>query len=363
MTIGIDVSQSIYGSGVSDYTIDLVTSLQKLLPSSDLRLFGSSFRRQKDLTKLFPRLNPYPFPPVLMDLVWNRLHLIPIETFMGKIDVFHTSDWTEPPSHAPKVTTVHDLSPFLYPEEMASKGIRDITRTHKAKMNWVVKESRKIICVSQNTADDLQKYFSVTPERIVVIPEALPSRFAIHPTSSQITKIKKQFHLSDYILAIGTLQPRKNLPRLINAFTRYQKSLDLPKNLVIAGRTGWGSPLAASSPNVIFTGYLPDEELRALLAGASVFAYPSLYEGFGLPVLNAFFHGIPVVTSDCSSLPEVAGEAAILINPESEENIAAGIKKAIKIKNKLVTAGYKRLKLFSWDITAQKTLEVYKSLC
>ena len=363
MKIGIDISQAVFGTGVSDYTIDLVHAMRSVDPTNDYVLFGASLRRLPDLKKLFPAARLFHLPPMFLHYLWNYLHIVDVENLIGSVDVFHSSDWVQPPSKAPAVTTVHDLSPFLYPGEMQSGAFRNIARVHSSRMNWVVRECKKIICVSESTASELQQLFKVRSDSIVVIPEALPTRFRVHPTPHEISLVKKEYHLKKYILAIGTPQPRKNITRLVRSFIKYRDQYRLPDNLVIVGGYGWGITDIPADPGVIFTGYLPDIKVASLLAGAEVFAYPSLHEGFGLPILMGFFHQVPVVTSGISSMPEVAGNAAVLVDPKSEESIAVGLSRAVSDRKKLVPEGLQRLKNYTWSAAAGKTLMVYSWLC
>lgn len=321
MKVGIDISSVVFGTGVSDYTRELVSHLKPLLGES-LKTFGFSLRRRQE--------DFFPFPPTFMDFLCNRLHIINIETFVGPLDVYHSSDWTQAPSIAKKVTTIHDLSPFLYPSETYPK----IVAVHTRRMKWVVSECDKIICVSQNTADDMRRLFPSTSSRLVVIPEALPSRFLLEPRTS---------NLEPYVFAIGARQPRKNISRLKQACKL------LGQKLIIVGE---GSDL----------GHVTDQELVDYLANASAFVYPSLYEGFGLPILEAFHFQVPVACSNTSSFPEVAENAASYFDPTSVESIAAGIKSALTNKAKLISAGTKQLAKFNWQDTAKKTLSVYESL-
>lgn len=342
MQVGIDVSQVIYGTGVSDYTLSLLGSL----PPETMVPVGFSLRRASEIKALLPAAATYPLPPRLLDILWNHLHLLPAETFFGSVDVLHASDWTQPPAHCPVVTTIHDLAPFLYPR-LTDPAIISV---HKAKMAWAVKECSCFICVSQNTARDLQKIFNIPGSKITVIYEALPAKSLLTPGQSP-------YH--DYLLAMGSRQKRKNIPRLVSAYLRYKSQLHLPEKLVITGE----NILSSSDPSVIFTGFVSDQELVNLMASARAFIYPSLYEGFGQPVLEGFYHRVPVVAGNTSSLPEVAGNAAVLVDPASEEAIAAGIALALKDRSRLVAAGLKQLAKFSWDQAAAATLAAYKSLC
>lgn len=358
MKIGIDISQVVYQTGVSDYTVNLVSQLLRTASQEQFVLFGSSLRKQNMIKQIFPQAKTFPIPPTALHILWNKFHALNIENFTGPLDVFHSSDWTEPPASCPKVTSIHDLSPLLFPQEMSA-----VAGVHQAKLHWSVKECHKIICVSQSTAADAQKLLQLPSQKIVVIPEALPERFNQDPSPQMLSALKSKYSLSDYVIAIGTRQPRKNLPRLISAFQHYKGKCRLPEKLVIVGGSGWGNLMPENTPDVCFTGFLPDAELLALLSGAKAFVYPSLYEGFGLPVLLAFRQSIPVVASNISSLPEVAGDAAILVNPQSEEEIAVGMATAIKSSRRLVAAGKIQLRQFSWEKAAQQTLAVYKSIC
>lgn len=342
MKIGFDVSASIYGTGVSQYITNLVANL----PTPDLNLFGYSLRRQADIKSLFPTAKTYPIAPTLADFIWNRLHIYNIENLIGSIDVLHSSDWVQPPTKAKKVTTIHDLSPFLYPGGLDPQ----VVSVHTRRMKWVAAECDKIICVSENTAADLKLRFNIPESRIKVIYEALPVEHVLTP---QVTKY------SNYIVTIGARQPRKNINRLVSSYLHYKSKFGLPEKLIIIGEVSE----KISDPSVIYTGFVTNQDLVNYLAWAKVFVYPSLYEGFGLPILEAFHYGVPVAASNSSAIPEVGGEAAVYFDPLDEEGIAKAISQAIKDCPQLVAAGTKQLSKFSWTTAAAQTLEVYKSIC
>lgn len=358
MKIAIDISQAIYGTGVSVYTKNLTERLIKLFPEDEFILFGGSLRRRQELLNLAKRLRGtpkiYPFPPTFLDFLWNSLHLLPIEKLTGPVDVVHTSDWTEPPSKYPKVTTVHDLIPFKYPQTTTD----NIRRAHKKRLAWVLRESDKIIAVSHATKEDLISILNVPEDRIVVIPEGVEDRYRPQPLEI-VESIKRKYRIKgDYIFSLSTLEPRKNQAGLIKAFALVkEKYPDL--TLLIGGRTGWGE-IPEPIDGVMMPGYISDSDLPALYAGATVFALPSFYEGFGLPVLQAMACGAPVVTSDISSLPEVTGDAAILVDPKEVQDIATGIIKAIETQGSLREKGLEQAKKFSWDRAAKETYNVYK---
>jgi len=360
MKIAIDISQAIYGTGVSVYTKNLAASLIKLFPDDQFILFGGSLRRKQELLTLAKKLKGtpkiYPFPPTFMDLIWNSLHILPVEKLIGPVDIIHTSDWTEPPSKLPKVTTVHDLIPFKFPQT-TTESIRN---THKKRLAWVMRESDKIIAVSQSTKEDLLSILKIPEDKIVVIPEGVEDRYC--PQSIDIQEIiKKRYKINeDFIFTLSTLEPRKNQARLIKAFKMVKETYP-NLQLIIGGRTGWGEVLEEVE-GVSMPGYIPDADLPGLYSGCLAFVLPSIYEGFGLPPLQAMSCGAAVAVSNISSLPEVVGEAGVLFDPESVESIAAGIIEAIKNRGKLKEKSLAQAAKFTWEKTAKETYRVYQQV-
>ncbi len=360
MKIAIDISQAIYGTGVSVYTKNLATSLVKLFPDDQYILFGGSLRRRNELTILakkikgFPKI--FPFPPTFMDLIWNSLHVLPVEKLIGQVDIIHTSDWTEPPSRLPKVTTVHDLIPFKFPQT-TTESIRN---THKKRLAWVMRESEKIIAVSQSTKEDLVSILKIPEDKIVVIPEGVEERYC--PQSIDIQEIiKKRYKVNEnFIFTLSTLEPRKNQAKLIKAF-KIVKETYPNLQLIIGGRTGWGD-IPETIEGVSMPGYIPDSDLPGLYSGCQAFVLPSIYEGFGLSPLQAMACGAPVAVSDISSLPEVVGGAGVLFDPESVESIAAGIIEAIQNRSKLKEKSLAQASKFTWEKTAIETHRVYQEV-
>ncbi len=335
MTVGIDVSQAVYGTGVSDYTINLFNALKKNFPKETFIPTGFSFRRQQDIKKLFPDARVFPIPPKILDKMWNRLHITNFETFSGNINVYHSSDWTQAPSIAKKITTIHDLAPIIYPK----KHDPEIVSVHKRRLSWVAAECDAVICVSQSTKNDFLSHFNYSKEKVFVIPEALPSRYLLKP---------KKNEAGEYIFALGARQPRKNIQRLISAHEKFAKKYKLPK-LIVAGEGG--------------IGYVSDQKLVDLLANAKCLVYPSIQEGFGLNILAAFHFGIPVACSDIPVFHEVAGDSATYFDPYDEESIAKAISRANSSANQVPKSRANQLDKFSWDKAASQTMEVYKSLC
>jgi glycosyltransferase involved in cell wall biosynthesis len=359
MKIVIDVSPMIYETGVSAYTKHLVENLLKIDKENEYILFGGSLRRYNELKMLVEdccRIKSkvgqsiHPIPPTLADWIWNSLHLLPIERFVGKVDIFHSSDWIQPPSKAFKVTTIHDLAPLKYPEYSHPK----IVAVHKRRLRWVRSEVDKIIAPSEATKEDLLE-FRISEEKIVVIPEAANFGLA---KKTLIKKVKDKYNISGrYLLSVG-INPRKNTKRIIKAYKKVRDSKDLKLVLV-----GYPSSINIKEEKGLrIVGHVSNEELSALFTGAEVLVYPSLYEGFGIPILDAFNCKTPVVTSGASSMSEVAGNAAVLVDPSDTNSIVSGIKFALKNYRSFVKKGIKRVKKFSWVNTAKKTLDVYREL-
>jgi glycosyltransferase involved in cell wall biosynthesis len=367
MKIGIDISQLAYpGTGVATYTQNLVENLLKTDKENEYLLFFSSLRKKTQISNLKiqnynSKLKTYSFPPIFLELLWNKLHRLPMEMFMGKLDVLHTSDWLEPPSQAVKVTTVHDLAVYKYPESFAVRGGHDIVTNQKRKLAWVKKESKLIIADSLATKKDLIEILGISEEKIRVIYLAAEKTYGEREIR-EIREIRKKYELDRlYVLMMGAGEPRKNLARGIRAF-REIGAIWSELELVIVGKYGWGEEdnLKFKIKNLKLLGYVPREDLPALYAGAEVFVYPSLYEGFGLPILEAMSCGCPVVTSNVSSLPEIAGEAGVLVDPLKIEDIAEGIRIAMNSRMELREKGLEQVKKFSWEKTTRETLAVYQ---
>ncbi len=358
MKIAIDISSIIYGTGVSVYTKNLVENLLKIDKKNEYILFGGSLRRFEELRKCIhyyratvhgnSATKVYPIPPLLADIIWNRLHILPIEKLIGKVDVFHSSDWTQPPSSACKITTIHDLVPLKYPKLSHPK----IVAVHKRRFRHVKKEVDRIIVPSQTTKDDLVK-LEIKENRIVVIPEA-PDSINKPAKVKEIDTLKKRLRIGNrYILAVG-ITPRKNLERTIEA---YEKVKFNGLKLAVVGEP---KTKTYEKRGVVYLGHVSKEDVPVLYSGAEVLVYPSLYEGFGLPILEAFVCKTPVVTSNFGAMAEVAGKATVLIDPYSINSIAEGIEKALGNRKEFIKKGLIRVKDFSWKKTAKMTLETYK---
>lgn len=346
MRIGIDISQIVYQTGVSRYSAELVENLLKIDSRNQYVLFAGSIR-QRQIIKTFAAKLPRkvklvltPISPKLADIVFNRLGL-PINRLIGNIDVFHASNWVVPNLSCPVVTTIHDLTFLKFPQEHLPYYIA----AHKRHLRRAKDKAQAVISVSQATKRDLINEGFAT-DKIHVIYEAAGSLF-------RPAKIKRR----PFILSVGTMEPRKNIKRLIEAWRPFRHRYEL----VITGKFGWGEKTQAI-PGVKLLGFVSDEELVRLYSQAQVFVYPSLYEGFGLPVLEAMACGCPVVTSGVSGLPEVGGQAAIYVDPASINSITQGIKTALDQSGRLRRLSLDQAKRFSWEKTARETLKIYEKV-
>lgn len=353
MKIGIDVTPMMYGRGVSLYTSNLLCSLAQTFDGDEIVAFGSSFRSMGRLKTHIPtnvQTSLKRYPPSLLNFAFDRLSL-PIETFTGPLDVFHAWDWYIPPTKKARiVATVHDLALFKYPEIAHSK----IKYQHEKALNTLLTLEANVIAVSQTTKHDLIELFDYPEEKIHVVYEALPEESRYEPEKFEITQTLQKFSIQKpFFLCVGVNEPRKNFRSIVRAWKQYRDDYAL----VIAGAKGWED--LDADDGLITTGHVSSHELSCLYHSANLLLYPSLYEGFGLPILEAFFHRTPVVTSNVSSMPEVAGNAAVLVDPTSEINIIEGIHQALDMTAHLVELGTRQLSKFSWSTTAQQTYQVY----
>lgn len=374
MKIAFDISQIIYeGTGVANYTKNLIENLVKL-DQEEFILFGSSFRKFSNLSKFYKRLKNsgkkiedqfFHIPQTILNKLWNSLHILTIENLIGDIDILHSSDWIQPPTKAKKITTIHDLVIYKYPEVSDP----NIITTQKKRLSWVKKECDYIIADSFSTKADIVNILKISPEKIEVIYPGVDDSFKIEQRD-KIEKVKQKYNIAgDYILSVGTIEPRKNLKKVLDAFEYFSNhslvtSLNKPIELVLVGKSGWGEDIELPR-YARKVGYVDEELLPALYSGALMFVYPSLYEGFGLPILEAMKCGVPVITSNRGSLKEIAENAALYVDPQDERDIGSKIVQLFvdnNLKKGLQGEGLTQAKKFNWDETAKKTLSLYRKL-
>jgi glycosyltransferase involved in cell wall biosynthesis len=301
--------------------------------------------------------------PRLLTIVWQRLRLpLYAEVFTGPLDVLHAPDFVLPPTRARTLLTIHDLTFLVYPhcfEPSLARYLRRAVPRHLRRANLVLADS-------QATRNDLVRLVRVAPERIVVVYPGVREQF--RPRSSASTEaVRQRLGLPpEFLLFVGTLEPRKNIVCLLEAYHQLRTRGHSVPPLVIAGRKGWlyqnifetVERLGLQS-HVIFLDFVADEDLPALYSMARVFVYPSLYEGFGLPVVEALACGTPVVTTRVASLPEVAGDAAILVNPLEPDAIADGIQQALARAPALRAAAPGAARRFTWEQSGRALLACY----
>lgn len=335
MKVGLDISQIVHPGGVANYTNNLALNLQKQA-DVDMVFFFSSLRKRYHGE--LRNVKKFRLPPSLFEVLFNKLRNVPIERFIGPVDIFHSSDWTQPPTKAKRVTTYHDVIPLKFPKWSNSK----IVSVHKQRLRIVEKEIDKVIAVSESTKRDLLEVSSLRPDQIDVVYEGVSEIFKPQP-EKKITDFKAKYKLPEkFVLAIGGVGERKNLKRIKEASKDYKLVISM-KDLPI----------------------LETEEMPLLFASADLLIYTTLYEGFGLPILESMAVGTPVITSNVSSMPEIAGDAAILVDPDNTEKIKKEIDNLMKDKEmqkELIAKGIKRAKEFTWEKTAQETTIVYKNL-
>lgn len=354
MKIGIDISQIVYkGSGVGRFTEGLVRSIISYETTHHWSFFFSSLRQQLDpslvdqITSHGHDLHTYMYPPTVLATLFNDMHdfsrlFVNNDKQIKKLDWFITSDWTEPPMPTKKATIVHDLVFKKFPETVHPT----ILKTQEKRLSHVVKESDLIFTDSSSTAQDLIDEYHIEKGKICV---NYPGVETTEKNADINTGVVEKYEIhKPYILAVGKLEPRKNIERLIQAFNKTTTTAQL----VIVGPKGWGNLDLKQSEKIAFLGFVPDEDLMKLYQNALFFVYPSLYEGFGYPIIEAMRYNCPVASSNTSSMAEIAGDAAVLFDPEDIEQIANAIQRLFDdehLRSNLIKKGTERAQKFTWQ--------------
>lgn len=380
MIVGIDYTAAAWqGAGIGRYTRELVRATVAMGGPFSYVLFyaAGGIDRQSpylaDMEQLCasnPRVRSVPIPlsPRLLTVLWQRLRLpLPIEAFFGgPLDLVHAPDFALPPTRAPTLLTVHDLTFLVQPDCFEPALQRYLARVVPRSL----RRANLVLADSHATRSDLERLAGVSPEQSVVLYPGVSPRFHPLPESATAPARERLGLPASFLLFVGTLEPRKNLVRLLEAYQILRETSPYgPHNLptlVIAGRKGWlyhdifatVERLGLES-QVHFLDFVYDEMLPTLYNLAEVFVYPSRYEGFGLPVVEALACGTPVVTSNAASLPEVAGDAAVLVDPYDSAAIARGIVQAMAEARPLREAGPRRARRFPWEQSARALLACY----
>jgi glycosyltransferase involved in cell wall biosynthesis len=348
VTVTIDATSALLRSaGIKNYTWHLVRALRCIAGEDQIRAYpylsdfgaldheSSTVSRAGTIARIgvlyLSRSSP------LLDLV------------LSGSEVFHASNQVRRAPRGVKLTaTIHDLTCWLMPELHTAANVR----ADKTFADSILRRADRLIAVSENTRQDAIKVLGIASEKIETIYSGVAQEYF---------DAKPALRARPYVLYVGAIEPRKNLATLLDAW----KSMRTDAELVIAGPEGWGSPetLARIRAEATYLGYVPEAHLPGLIAGASAFVYPSLYEGFGFPVVQAMAAGAPVVTSNTSCLPEIAGDAALLVDPRSPSEIAGAIARLLdseSLRADLAARGRERAQLFKWETCAARTLDLFR---
>lgn len=265
-------------------------------------------------------------------MAWSRLGRPPVERWLGSVDVVHFSDWLVPPQKSGvRSTMIHDLIPLRFPEWVTPR-----THSMHAYKYARAAECDLVFVNSAYTAREVEELLAIPRDRIRIAPPGVSAEYAVAVEPADLGR--------PYVLSLATLEPRKNLSTLVEAWRGLRDELAL----AVAGAAGWGSQELRSDPAIFELGFVPDRDVPRLMRGAAVFVYPSLFEGFGMPIIEAMASGVPVVASSHPSLDEACGEAAVRVDPRDPDAIAAGIRRALESREQLVSAGRAHVEQFSW---------------
>lgn len=372
-TIAIDYTPALNQSaGIGRLVRELISELARTEQTQNFRLFVSGQSRR--FNQQPPGANftwkPTPISDRWLARLWHKLRIpLPIETFTGGVDLYHATDFVLPPTlkRTRTIVTVHDLS-FVHVPEAASPRL-------KVYLDQVVPSSvhraDHVLADSEATRQDVINLYKVKPDKVTTLYSGVNASF--RAVDVDLDYLSRKYNIPKYpfIFSIGTVQPRKNYIRLIQAVAKLREQ-KVDVNLVIAGGKGWlEDPIYAEvnrlqlADHVHFIGFADDADLPMLYSAARCVAYASLYEGFGFPVLEGMACGTPVVTSNVSSLPEVAGNSALMVDPYNVDQLADALKTAIvdeDIRTRMIETGLEQAGQFTWQDSAHKLLQVYNSL-
>lgn len=369
MKIGIDVRCLMADnySGVAWYTFNLLQALLALDKDNEYVLFYNNSKPVSlpDFTGPNVSYAGFNYSNKILSFTFNFFNRPKIDKMIGGVDVFFMPNinFCASSGDCQKVITVHDLSFLRYPYFYTLKS----RLWHKNLIfKKIIQQAEAIIAVSHSTKNDLIDLLNVNESKIKVIAEGVDEKFQPIDNQVELDRIKKNYKLPDkFLLFLGTLEPRKNIESIISAFNQ----LKTDYYLVIGGGAGWKSKtikdLAAKNNKIKIIGYVSEEDKRGLYNLADIFVYPSYYEGFGLPLLEAMASGLPVIAGSNSSQVEVVSDAGLLVDPYNVNEIKKAIEFILSdetLRNKLTTAGLARAKKYNWNQTAKETLELFESL-
>ena len=354
--------------GIGTYTYNLIKNLNRIDKENQYTLI----HYMRDESEIYTHNNNIIIPRSPhyrgSGIIWRYVNLPRHLKTCRDLDIVHDPYEIGPLSYKmpfSKITTICDLTPVLFPHTFNLATVM----LHKVFLKRTLNDVSKIVTISHSTKRDLIHYFKIPDEKITVTHLAANENFRPMP-ESEVDAFRDKYNICyPYILYVGTLEPRKNIPNLITAFSSLKKA-GYPHKLIITGKPGWKYEKIFETvrslkleSEVIFMGRLSDKELPYIYNGAELFVYPSLYEGFGLPPLEAMACGTPVITSNSSSLPEVVGDAGITVDPYNVNMLASAMRDVItnsELRENMIEQGKDRAKRFNWESTARRTLSVYE---
>lgn len=379
MKIGLDVSSCyVERAGVGNYSYQLTKALLHTDKNNDYLLyplFYNHFLNRHIQDQVFEKTDNsrvafIKHNNLLLNFLWSPLSPPFLkERLLGDVDLVHSMTFAAPKFRNKKkklVVTIYDLTFLTHPQCHQPRNIKVCLQGAKD----AIKNADAIIAISEHTKKDLIKHLDTPEELITVTPLAAGTDYIPVEDAFELTRIKCKYYLPEkYVLFIGSLEPRKNIKTLVEAFAQLPLRLRDEFPLVIAGGKGWmNSDIQQRitelglNKDIHFAGFIDAADISAVYSGATVFVYPSLYEGFGLPILEAMSCGTPVISSNTSSMPEVAGDAALLVEPTRSEELSFALLKLLEsesLQQELKQKGLLQASLFSWEKCARKTLDVY----
>ena len=378
LRIGIDVSGALNpSSGIGRYTVQLAHALHAD-PSAKELVGWTNSRSGVPVERLPFTVHRSRWPDRVLKGAWRTVNWPPVEHFVGSVDVFHGSDWVHPPQRfGASVTTVHDLGALAHPE-WYDPGV---VRVHRARNEAAARTCDRIIAISEYTRACFSEHFPMARDRVVVVPNGVGAAFRPVEPEESGRRLTALGIARPYVLYVGTREPRKNLLGLIRIFRVVSEEIP-DVRLVVAGARPWAEARTLHGVDawqgreveeevrrlglgdrVAILGRVDEADLRALYSAAECFTFPSLLEGFGLPVLEAMACGCPVVASDRTAVPEVVGEAGLTADPEDIDGFADAVREILRdgdLAQRLRSAGRARADRFSWRASAAATLAVYR---
>ena len=366
MRVAID-TRKIHDFGIGTYIRNLLRQLARIDRDTEYVLLC----READLgiaAQLGPNFRSVREPSPNYSLR-EQIH-VPWVLRRERPDVYHAPHYVLPPAvRCRSVVTIHDCIHLMFPQYLPNRAAYAYARTS---MWAAARRSDRILTVSEASKRDILSLFNVKPEKIVVVYNAIDEHFSTTPSEEHVARVRERYQLDHkFVLYVGNIKPHKNLVRLIEAFSELRRTHDDLKLLIIGDEISKLPALRRAVHRhklhkyVRFLGYLKDDTLTVLYRLASVFVFPSLYEGFGLPPLEAMASGTPVVTSNVSSLPEVTGDAAVLVDPYDVDSIGNGMRRILddpQLAEALRIKGLKRAREFSWERSVEKTQRVYREV-